>query len=100
MSQRAGSVSYQTFAAGFSLALYAPFVWLCDRRRLQFAIFGVFGANALAAYLLHSLLDVPFSLLRHRDASLWQALTVTLAFIAANAVLVWRMNRRGWFLRL
>ena len=100
MSQRAGSVSYLTFASGFSLAVYALFVWLCDRQRWQWALFGVFGANALAAYLLHSLLDVPFSLLRHRDAPLWLAVLVTFAFIAVNALVVWRMNRRGWYLRL
>jgi predicted acyltransferase len=100
MSQRAGSLSYQTFASGLSLFVYALFVWLCDRRKMRLALFGVFGANALAAYLLHSLLDVPFSFLRKGDAPLWQAITVTFAFIAANALVVWRMNRRGWYLRL
>ena len=100
MNQRAGSLSYQTFSAGFSFVVYAVFVWLCDRRRWQLAVFGIFGANALAAYLLHSVLDAPFSLLRQRDAPLWQAVAVTLAFIAANAFVVSRLNRRGWFLRL
>ena len=100
MSQRAGSLSYLTFASGFSLALYALFVWLCDGRRWHLAIFGVFGANALAAYPLHSVVAVPFSLLRRGDAPLWQAGFVTLAFITTNALIVWRMNRRGWFLRL
>ena len=100
MTQRAGSLSYQTFSAGFSLAVYALFLWLCDRRRWRWAVFGIFGTNALAAYLLHSVLDAPFSLLRQRDAPLWQAAVVTLAFIAANALVVWRLNRRGWFLRL
>jgi len=100
MSQRAGSLSYQVFASGFSLVVYALFVWLCDRKRWQFSIFGVFGANALAAYLLQSVLEYPFSVLRYREAPLWQALGITLAFIAANVLLVWWMNRRGWFLRL
>ncbi len=100
MSQRAGSLSYLTFATGFSLAAYALFVWLCDRRRWQWSLFSVFGANALAAYLLHSLLDAPFSLLLPRAAPLWQAALITLAFIAANALVVWRLNRRGWYLRL
>ena len=99
MSQRAGSLSYLTFASGFSLAVYALFVWLCDRRQWHLAIFGVFGANALAAYLLHSVVDAPFSLLRRGDVPLWQAVSVTLAFITTNALIVWRMNRRGWFLR-
>jgi predicted acyltransferase len=100
MSQRAGSASYQVFAAGFSLALYALFVWICDRRRWQLSIFGIFGANALAAYLLHTILEFPFAFVRHRDAPLWQAMLVTAAFIATNALVVWRMNRRGWYLRM
>ena len=40
MSQRTGSVSYQTFAAGFSLAVYALFVQLCDLGRLRSASSG------------------------------------------------------------
>src|SRR5208283_3371006 len=38
MSQRTGSASYQTFAAGFSLAVYALFVFFCDRGGLQIEI--------------------------------------------------------------
>jgi len=100
MSQRAGSLSYLLFASGFSFAVYALFVWMCDRRRWQWSIFAIFGANALAAYLLESVLEIPFSIFHQRDAPLWQVVIVTLAFIAANALIVWRMNRRGWYLRL
>ena len=100
MSQRAGSVSYLTFAAGFSLALYAGFVWLCDLRQMKMKLFSILGANALAGYLIHSLVDIPFSLARHEHAPLWIALLVTSAFVLVNTCLVWRLNRRGWFLRL
>ena len=53
MSQRAGSVSYQTFAAGFSPAVYAAFVLACDVGGFRLGLFRTFGRNALAAYLLH-----------------------------------------------
>jgi predicted acyltransferase len=53
MSQRIGSVSYLTFAAGLSLAVYALFFELCDRRGWQTALFRIFGQNALVAYLIH-----------------------------------------------
>ena len=53
MSQRTGSVSYLTFAAGFSLAVYALFFELCDRRGWQTALFRIFGQNALVAYVIH-----------------------------------------------
>ena len=55
MSQRTGSVSYLTFAAGFSLAVYALFVAACDRGGLRVGHFRTFGRNALAAYVLHGL---------------------------------------------
>ncbi len=53
MSQRTGSVSYLTFAAGFSLAVYALCFELCDRRGWQTALFRIFGQNALVAYVIH-----------------------------------------------
>ena len=100
MSQRAGSVSYLTFAAGFSLALYAGFVWLCDIRQMKMKLFAILGANALAGYLIHSLVDIPFSLAIQKHAPLGIALLVTAAFVIVNTCLVWILNRRGWFLRL
>jgi hypothetical protein len=53
MSQRTGSVSYLTFAAGISLAVYALFFELCDRRGWQTPLFRIFGQNALVAYVVH-----------------------------------------------
>ena len=53
MSQRTGSVSYQVFGAGFSLAVYALFVVLCDEGSLRVGLFRTFGQNPLAAYIVH-----------------------------------------------
>jgi hypothetical protein len=53
MSQRTGSISYLTFAAGFSLAVYALFAAACDLGRLRLGLFRIFGQNALAAYIIH-----------------------------------------------
>ena len=109
MSQRAGSLSYLTFAAGFSLAVYAGFVWLCDLHHKKLALFTILGANALAAYLVHAWVDVPFSWLRDTPRldeyarfplALLLALLLTAGFIATSTFLVWCLNRRGWFLRL
>jgi hypothetical protein len=52
MSQRCGSISYVTFTAGFSLLLFAIFLWLCDQKKLQLGVFRTLGTNSLAAYLL------------------------------------------------
>lgn len=100
MSQRAGSLSYLTFATGFSLAIYAVFIWLCDLRGRSAGIFSVLGQNALAAYVLHLwLMDVvkPFV---PRDAPAWWVLITFAVFFGATLGLTAWLNRRGLFLRL
>ena len=57
MSQRAGSVSYQVFGAGFSLLVYSFFVWVCDVKGFQSGFLNTFGMNALAAYILDGLVS-------------------------------------------
>ncbi len=100
MSQRAGSLSYLTFSAGFSLAAYAVFVWLVDGRGWRSAICGDLGRNALAAYILHDLVSDLVKPFAPRDSPLWWvALSLTAFFL-----LTWRMvrylNRHGLWLRL
>ena len=53
MSQRAGTVSYLTFGAGFSLALYGLFYLLADMVGLRIGVFRTLGTNALVGYILH-----------------------------------------------
>jgi hypothetical protein len=53
MSQRAGSISYLTFAAGFSLAVYGLFYILSDMMGIKIGVFRTFGTNALVGYILH-----------------------------------------------
>ena len=52
MSQRCGSMSYTTFTAGFSLLLFAIFLWISDQKKLQLGVFRTLGTNSLAAYIL------------------------------------------------
>jgi predicted acyltransferase len=71
MSQRAGSVSYLTFAAGFSLAVYALCLILCDQWGAQAGVFRVFGRNALAAYVIHPLVAGAVKPYVPNDAPFW-----------------------------
>lgn len=54
MSQRAGTLSYTTFTAGFSLMLMAIFIWACDVKGWRLGVFRTLGVNALAGYMLAS----------------------------------------------
>lgn len=57
MSQRAGTLSYLTFSAGFSLAVYILFYVVCDVYGWQLGFFRTLGVNALAGYMLHGMVS-------------------------------------------
>jgi len=71
MSQRTGSVAYLTFSAGFSLAVYALFVLICDRWGWQLAVFRIFGQNALAAYIIHPMVASAVKPYLPNDSPAW-----------------------------
>lgn len=71
MSQRAGSLSYVTFGAGFSMLVYALFVVACDLRGCQIGIFRTFGTNALAGYIIHDLVNEAVKPLFPNDSPMW-----------------------------
>jgi predicted acyltransferase len=82
MSQRAGSVSYLTFGAGFSLSVYALFVWACDVRRWQIGIWRTLGTNALAGYVIHSVVGLGFSPVMTRRAPVGTVLVALVLYLA------------------
>jgi predicted acyltransferase len=100
MSQKAGSISYLTFATGFSLALYAFFVWACDIGRLQLGILRTFGVNALAVYILHYMISATLKPYVPGDAPLWYVLTAFGLFLLICYVFAHHLERNKLFLRL
>lgn len=100
MSQRAGSVSYLLFSAGFSLAVYAAFVWWSDRRGRSLGLFTDLGQNALAAYLIHMVVMGAVKPVGPKDAPLWYAVALSaVAFLLSWGAVRW-LNARRLFLRL
>ena len=100
MNQLAGSVSYTTFGAGFSLLLYAVFVILCDIGPFRLGVFRTFGSNALAAYLIHDFVQRAVAPWVPLDASLWYALLGFGVFFGLTYFLVRYLERREIYLRL
>jgi predicted acyltransferase len=100
MSQRTGSLSYLTFSAGFSLAIYALFVVLCDRGNLDVGIFRTFGQNALAAYIVHPMVAGAVKPYVPDDAPLWYALAAFLLYFGICYLFIRSMEKKGVFLRL
>jgi predicted acyltransferase len=100
MSQRAATLSYHLFAAGLSLAAYALFRNICDYGRAQVALFRILGANALAAYIVHGVVDNAVGSFVPRDAPGWYVAIGFLAYFAVTCWLIQWLDRRGLFIRL
>ncbi len=100
MSQRTGSVSYLTFAAGFSLAVYALFFELCDRRGLQTAVFRIFGQNALVAYVIHPMVASAVKPYLPNDSPLWYLAAGFSLYFAICVAFNWYLERHRLFVRL
>jgi predicted acyltransferase len=100
MSQKSGSVSYQTFGAGFSLAVFVAFVWISDVGGLNLAVFRTFGRNALAAYVLHSMVGGAVRPFLPNDVPLWYLGLGFSIYFGINYLFVRYLEKNQLFLKL
>ena len=100
MSQRTGSIAYLTFGAGFSLAVYALFVLICDRWGWQFALFRIFGQNALAAYIIHPMVAGAVKPYLPKDAPAWYVAAGFAVYFAICTLLNRYLEKHELFLKL
>ena len=100
MSQRSGSLTYPLFGAGVSLAVLAAFVVACDVGGWRSGVFGTFGANALAAYLIHMIVFAAVKPFVPRDAPLWYVLAGCGMALAICYVFVRHLERHKLYLKL
>jgi len=100
MSQRAGSISYVTFAAGFALAVFSAFYVACDVWGWRSRLFETLGVNALAGYVLHDLVDGCISSFAPKDCPdgwMWGAFAV---YFGICWLFLRTLEKSGIFLRL
>jgi len=100
MSQRSGSVTYLTFGAGFSLAVYALFVQACDVWPFSLGIFRTLGTNALAGYILHDLVSAAVKPFVPKDSPLWWVWVGFAVFLAICYLILRYMEKHKLFLKL
>ena len=100
MSQRTGSVSYLTFAAGFSLAVYTLFVIACDLGGFRSRLFQIYGQNALAAYILHPMVADAVQPYVPNDAPLWYLAAGFGLYFAICTLFIHYLEKNQIFLRL
>lgn len=100
MSQRSGSLSYLTFSAGFSLAVFLGFWGLCDRLGFALTALNTLGANALAGYILHDMAAGVMKPFTPGDAPLWYVILATLLFLLVCYVGLRYLEKHRLYLRL
>ena len=100
MSQRAGTLSYLTFSAGFSLAVFVLFFIACDLYGHKLAFFQTFGTNALLAYILHDLVAGAVEPFIPKDAPGWYLTGGLLLFFAINWLILRHFEKQGVYLRV
>jgi predicted acyltransferase len=100
MSQRTGSVSYQVFGAGISLAVYALFVVICDPAGVRLGMFQTFGQNPLAAYIVHPMVAGAVKPYVPDDAPLWFVFIGFLLYFGVCYLLIHYLEKNDLYLRL
>jgi hypothetical protein len=100
MGQKAGTVSYQLFAAGLSLALFLVFMACIDVYGLHIGFFRTLGRNAIACYVLHGYVMDMIRPWVPRDGSPWQVCLGLLAVMSIVYGVARTMEWRRIFLRL
>ena len=100
MSQRTGSIAYLTFSAGFSLLVFALFVLICDRWGWHFALFRIFGQNALAAYIIHPIVAAAVKPYLPSDAPGWYVAAGFSIYFGICVILNRYLEKHELFLKL
>jgi predicted acyltransferase len=102
MGKRVATPSFILTATGFSLAVYALFVWFCDVGSLRLGVLRTFGQNPLAAYVieLYLLGGMFFSRVWPTDATLLWASAHCVAWFALTYLAVRLLEWRGIYWRL
>jgi predicted acyltransferase len=100
MSQRAGSVTYPLFAAGFALMVYAACRVLCDRWGFRWGYLDLFGRHALAGYIVHDMADGAVKAFVPKDSPWWWVAIGFAVFLGLITVVLRYLDRNRLFLKL
>lgn len=100
MSQRAGSITYLLFGAGFGLVVYALFVIACDRFRLRWGYLDLLGRHALWGYIIHDMVSEMVSPFVPKDSPAWWVGAAFLIYLGITSLFLWYLDRNKLFLKL
>ncbi len=88
MHKKIASWPFFFFATGFSATLYGIFILACDLRGGQVGLFRTFGQNALAAYVLHHMVETQLRTIVPADSPLWFCMVGLIAFSTITYIMI------------
>ena len=100
MSQRAASVTYLLFAAGFAMSLFALFRGMVDHLGWRCSYLDLLGRHALASYVIHGLVRDAVRPFVPRDAPGWYVALALLVYLGIVTLFVRYLERHRLFFRL
>ncbi|MFO0952267.1 MAG: heparan-alpha-glucosaminide N-acetyltransferase domain-containing protein [Isosphaeraceae bacterium] len=100
MNKKIVSLPFVLSSGGFAMIVYGLFVLACDAGSLRVGLFRTFGQNALAAYLLHHLVEEQTLTLVPKDSPLWWCLVGLAFFYVVTYTFVRYLEKQGIYVKL
>jgi predicted acyltransferase len=100
MNKRVVTLPFNLFSSGFSLAVYTFFVLLSDLGRVQIGLFRTLGTNALAAYVLHEIVNGAVGSFAPKDSPLWWVAATFAVYVGITYLFVRHLEKQGIFIRM
>jgi len=100
MDKRVVTLPFNLFSTGFSLAVYAFFVLVSDLGHWQLGFFRTLGQNALAAYILHEIVNGAVHAFAPHDSPLWWVLLTFAVYVGITYLFVRHLEKHGIYIRM
>jgi hypothetical protein len=100
MDKRVVTLPFNLFSSGFSLAVFTFFVLLSDVFRNQVGFFRTLGQNALAAYVLHEIVNGAVHAFTPHDSPLWWVFLAFAVYVGITYMFVRHLEKHGIYIRM